>query len=109
MYHVEKNPTGWCKDQILTEEIEKALDSSIGQDFIYTISVQGHGKYPSFSYYCEQIGEMDLFISQLITMLNQRKEPAVLVLYGDHLPGFEWTGKGNEKPFSVSDSLCYLE
>lgn len=93
MYHVEKNPTGWCKDQILTEEIEKALDSSIGQDFIYTISVQGHGKYPSFSYYCEQIGEMDLFISQLITMLNQRKEPAVLVLYGDHLPGFEWTEK----------------
>ena len=36
---------------------------------------------------------MDLFISQLITMLNQRKEPAVLVLYGDHLPGFEWTEK----------------
>ena len=69
-------------------QIEKALDSSIGQDFIYTISVQGHGKYPSFYYYCEQIGEMDLFISQLITMLNQRKEPAVLVLYGDHLPGF---------------------
>lgn len=90
MYQVEMNPTGWCKDKILTEEIEKALDSSLGQDFIYTISVQGHGKYPSFEYYCEQIGEMDRFIGQLIEKLNKRKEPVILVLYGDHLPGFSW-------------------
>lgn len=90
MYRPEFNPTGWCRDEILVGEIEKALDSSLGQDFIYTISVQGHGKYPSFEYYCEQIHEMDLFISQLISMLNKRKEPTVLVLYGDHLPGFEW-------------------
>lgn len=90
MYRPEFNPTGWCRDEILVGEIEKALDSSLGQDFIYTISVQGHGKYPSFEYYCEQINEMDLFISQLISMLNKRKEPTVLVLYGDHLPGFEW-------------------
>lgn len=90
MYHPEFNETGWCKDEILVGEIEKALDSSLGQDFVYTISVQGHGKYPSFEYYCEQIHEMDLFISQLISMLNKRNEPTVLVLYGDHLPGFEW-------------------
>lgn len=90
MYRPEFNLTGWCRDEILVGEIEKALDSSLGQDFIYTISVQGHGKYPSFEYYCEQIHEMDLFISQLISMLNKRKEPTVLVLYGDHLPGFEW-------------------
>lgn len=90
MYRPEFNETGWCKDEILVGEIEKALDSSLGQDFIYTISVQGHGKYPSFEYYCEQIHEMDLFISQLISMLNKRNEPTVLVLYGDHLPGFEW-------------------
>lgn len=90
MYRPEYNPTGWCKDEILVGEIEKALDSSLGQDFIYTISVQGHGKYPTFEYYCEQIHEMDLFVSQLISMLNGRNEPTVLVLYGDHLPGFEW-------------------
>lgn len=36
---------GLVKDKILTEQIEKAIDSSTGTDFIYTISVQGHGKY----------------------------------------------------------------
>lgn len=93
MYDVRRNPTGWCKDQVLVGEIEKAMDSSVGQDFIYTISVQGHGKYPSFEYYCEQIREMDEFVGQLISMLKERNEPTVLVLYGDHLPGFEWTAE----------------
>ena len=52
MYDIERNPTGWCKDKVLVGEIEKVLDSTIGSDFVYTISVQGHGKYPSFEYYC---------------------------------------------------------
>ena len=93
MYDVERNPTGWCKDKILVGEIEKALDSSVGQDFIYTISVQGHGKYPSFEYYCQQIHEMDGFVKKLVRMLNARREPTVLVMYGDHLPGFEWSAE----------------
>ena len=96
MYDIERNPTGWCKDKILVGEIEKVLDSSIGSDFVYTISVQGHGKYPSFAYYCEQIHEMDEFVGQLINMLNTRMEPTVLVLYGDHLPGFEWSAEEME-------------
>lgn len=91
MDKIKRNPTGWCKDKILTEQIEKALDSSTGTDFIYTISVQGHGKYPSFEYYCEQIHEMDQFLKELIYMLGRRPEPTVLVMYGDHLPGFEWS------------------
>ena len=82
MYDIERNPTGWCKDKVLVGEIEKVLDSTIGSDFVYTISVQGHGKYPSFEYYCEQIHEMDEFVGQLINMLNTRMEPTVLVLYG---------------------------
>ncbi|WP_077611112.1 LTA synthase family protein [Clostridium sp. Marseille-P2415] len=91
MNNVERNPTGWCKDKILTGEIIKTLDSTPGPDFIYTISVQGHGKYPDFEYYCQQIGEMDEFIRSLVNTLRTRKEPIVLVMYGDHLPGFEWS------------------
>ena len=91
MGRIEKNPTGWCRDEVLVDEIFKALDSSVGQDFIYTISVQGHGKYPSFAYYCEQIHDMDRFLKKLVYRLARRREPTVLVLYGDHLPGFEWT------------------
>ncbi len=91
MYDVERNSTGWCRDEVLVGEIEKALDYSLSPDFVYGISVQGHGKYPSFEYYCEQLEEIDLFIGQLITMLSRRDEPTVLVLFGDHLPGFDWS------------------
>lgn len=91
MKQVRRNPTGWCTDDILTDEILKTLDSTEESDFIYTISVQGHGAYPDFEYYKSQIKEMDHFIAQLIFQLKQRQEPVVLVLYGDHLPGFEWT------------------
>ncbi len=47
MGNVEYTSTGWAKDNILTQEIVKALKSSKGKDFVYTISVQGHGKYPT--------------------------------------------------------------
>lgn len=90
MNNIERNPTGWCKDKILTGQIIDTLDSTPGPDYIYTISVQGHGKYPDFEYYCQQIGEMDQFLRSLVNTLRARKEPIVLVLYGDHLPGFEW-------------------
>lgn len=93
MYNYKRNPTGWCRDGVLVEEINKALDASPSPDFIYAISVQGHGKYPSFEYYCEQIHEMDEFLRELTVSLNRRKEPTVLVMYGDHLPGFEWTAE----------------
>lgn len=91
MNNIERNPTGWCRDKLLTGEIIKTLDSTPEPDFIYTISVQGHGKYPDFQYYCQQIGEMDQFMKALVNTLRTRREPTLLVMYGDHLPGFEWT------------------
>lgn len=45
MQNVEYNPIGWAKDMCLVDEIVKALDSDEGQNFVFTISVQGHGKY----------------------------------------------------------------
>lgn len=93
MYDYTRNPTGWCRDEVLIEEINKALDATLEPDFVYTISVQGHGKYPSFDYYCEQIHEMDNFLRELTVSLNRRKEPTALVIYGDHLPSFEWTAE----------------
>lgn len=90
MYDIKRNQTGWCRDDILVGEITKALESTETPDFIYTISVQGHGAYPSFEYYCQQIQEMDYFVRTLINTMNRRGEPTVIVLYGDHLPGFSW-------------------
>ena len=40
------NPLGWERDEILTDEIISALDSSDGSDFVFAVTVQGHGKYP---------------------------------------------------------------
>ncbi|MDO5402061.1 MAG: LTA synthase family protein [Eubacteriales bacterium] len=110
----ETTPTGWAKDNILTSEIEKILNSTDGSDYIYTISVQGHGDYPSampegyvpqitvsdffaeeerasFEYYVNQIKEMDTFIGQLTDYLSERSEKTILVMYGDHLPTFSFT------------------
>ena len=113
MKNVAKTPKNWAKDKALTECIEDALDSSEGRDMIYTISVQGHGKYPSeqvildpkiqvlsapseelkwkYEYYVNQIYEMDQFIGDLIDKLSKRDEPIMLAMYGDHIPAIDMT------------------
>jgi len=110
---VEQNPLGWAKDKVLTGEVLKALDSTKGQDFVYTITVQAHGKYPTtvidpdqtitvsgiedeglkngVEYYLNQLHATDAFIGDLITALSQRAEPTVVVMFGDHLPNFAIT------------------
>ena len=113
MKNVEKTPKNWAKDDVLTECITDALDSTDGRDMIYTISVQGHGKYPAeqvlqnptievtaapseelkwkYEYYVNQIYEMDQFIKALTDTLAKRGEPTVLVMYGDHIPALDMT------------------
>ncbi len=107
---MEKTQTNWAKDKILTKYINQALDSTEGQDFIYTVSVQGHGDYPEkpistntiqvtgaksdsfnyqYSYYASQLKEMDAFLEELILSLEKRGEDTVLVVFGDHLPSLE--------------------
>lgn len=114
MDHVTRTPLNWAKDEVLPAEIAKALDATEGPDFVYTISVQGHGSYPDHAvlkepvidltlpehlaelyypllYYTNQIYEMDQFVADLIQSLEKRGEDTVLVMYGDHLPGFKLT------------------
>lgn len=43
------NKIGWAKDNVLTGEILKALNSDAERDYIYTITVQSHGIYPAGS------------------------------------------------------------
>lgn len=111
MNNVMKTPKNWAKDGILTEQILSALESTEQQDYIYTISVQGHGRYPdeqvlenplitcdaaaseeqkwAYEYYANQIYEMDLFIEDLVNVLSDYDEEVVLVMYGDHLPALD--------------------
>ena len=110
MNGLEDNPNGWKKDAILTDEILDTLDSTKGPDFTLGITVQSHGKYQGFeientrlqvlqapdeelkeaySYYVNQLYEVDQMIGDLVHALEQRKEDTVLVLYGDHLPSLD--------------------
>lgn len=104
----ERTDLGWAKDKFLIEPIVDLLTSTETQDFIYAISVQGHGSYPDkeisdekyvnvtsinddlnknqLEYYANQVYEMDLFIKELIDAVNALNEPTVIVFYGDHLP-----------------------
>ena len=113
MYDVNYTSTGWAKDDVLVDEIMKALKSTREKDFIFTVSVQGHGRYPTeelgceehvkltredgnielqnqFGYYVNQTYEMDIMIQELIDELNASGESYVLVLYGDHIPSLEF-------------------
>lgn len=113
MNNVTKTPRNWAKDGILTEQIMDALESTDGKDYIYTISVQGHGKYPTeqviedpaitvtkaeteeqrwtYEYYVNQVYEMDLFVKELTDTLASYDEDVILVMYGDHLPALDMT------------------
>jgi len=113
MNNVEKTPKNWAKDDVLVECMLDALNSTQQRDMIYTISVQGHGKYPSeqvlsdpevkvtsapteelkwkFEYYVNQIYEMDQFIGKLVEEFEKYDEPIVLVMYGDHIPAIDLT------------------
>lgn len=109
MVHAKTNPRNWAKDDVLTEEIMLALDSTKDQkDLVFTISVQGHGKYPTkkiyaapkitvggletkgenyaWEYYVNQIDEMDQFVGDLTDTLEHYGEDTIVVFYGDHLP-----------------------
>lgn len=111
----EYTPLGdWPTDNILIEETMKSMDSTPDQsDLVYTITVQGHGDYPTekiltnpeiqvtgaldeasgnqWEYYVNMIHEVDKFIGNLITELNSRDEETMLVLFGDHLPSLNLT------------------
>lgn len=105
---LQTTENGWAKDDILLTHINDALDNTEQQDFVFAISVQGHGNYPeeklienpritvsgmeteaknnAWEYYVNQVYEMDQFAGNLVKMMEERGEPAVIVFYGDHLP-----------------------
>ena len=47
MQDLEYTGASWAKDECLIDEILKSLNSTENQDFVYTITVEGHGKYSS--------------------------------------------------------------
>ena len=105
---LKTTPKGWATDDILVPNIMESMDTTAGQDFVFTVSVQGHGDYPTeptlenpeikvtgvedegkrnaWEYYVNEVHEMDKFVGELIEAVENRNEPSVVVFYGDHLP-----------------------
>ncbi len=99
---------GWAKDDILIQHITEAMDTTEQQDFVFCVSLQGHGDYPEskvienpeitvkgiedealknkWEYYVNQVYGMDEFAGNLVKAVEDRGEPSVIVFYGDHLP-----------------------
>lgn len=110
-----QTPNGWLKDEVLVGAVMDCLESTEGQDYVFTVSVQGHGDYPTekvledpvitvsgspteeknnqWEYYVNQIHEMDQFVEDLITAVDSLGEDSVIVFYGDHLPTMDLTEK----------------
>lgn len=111
MKDVSTTPMGWAKDIHLIPYIQKAITSSSTKDFVFAVSVQGHGEYPhdplsgsmieyvlssdeknmnQINYFLNQLHEMDQMIAVLNEWVQSNDEPIMLVLYGDHLPGIDF-------------------
>jgi len=118
MNYVSKTPRNWSRDDVLIGELLGAMKSTDTKDYIYAISVQGHGDYPrkriiedpditvtsngeelsqglknAYEYYIQQINDMDQFLKNLTKELEKYNEEVVLVLYGDHLPALDMEDK----------------
>lgn len=112
MYMLNYTPRGWAKDDVLDDLMLERMKQTEGRDYITTISVQAHGRYPkkythtltdvdceftgkyagddekrvAWKYYINMCRETDNMIASLIYKLEQLEEPTVVFMYGDHLP-----------------------
>ncbi|MBO4326098.1 MAG: LTA synthase family protein, partial [Clostridia bacterium] len=101
----------WSDDSILLEQMKMALNSSeSGKHFIFAVTVQTHGAYPSLDkseypmeirgleddptiegkleYYVGQLEQVDNHIRNIVEYFEQRGEPTAIVIYSDHMPTF---------------------
>lgn len=112
MYLLNYTPRGWAKDNVLDDIMIERMNQTEGRDYITTITVQAHGRYPkkytktltdltcyfegkyeedlekqaAWQYYINMCKETDNMIADLIEQIEEMGEPTVVFMYGDHLP-----------------------
>lgn len=115
MYNLNYTPRGWAKDDVLDDLMIERMKQTEGRDYITTITVQCHGRYPkkhtetltdldcyftgqyeqdsakqaAWEYYINMCKECDNMLENLVTKLERLDEPTVLFMYGDHLPSLD--------------------
>lgn len=112
MYMLNYTPRGWAKDDVLDDIMIERMEQTEGRDYITTITVQAHGRYPkkytptltsltchfngqyaedqekraAWMYYINMCRETDNMVASLLYKLEKLDEPTVVFMYGDHLP-----------------------
>ncbi len=109
MNNVTLNALGWGKSDVFTEYIIDAMESTPNDDFVFAVTVQGHGRYPetinpdfkyqvtdgsqavmnikgALDFYINEIHEEDVWLGELINKLSDYPEPIMAIIYGDHMP-----------------------
>lgn len=113
MYLLNYTPRGWAKDNVLDDIMIERMKQTEGKDYITTITVQCHGRYPkkhtdtiitdltchfegkyegdkqkeaAWEYYINQCKELDMVLADFLEQLEKLEEPTVVFMYGDHLP-----------------------
>lgn len=100
------------RDENLTREVIKTLDAATQPTFLFAVGVEAHGPYEANRYpettvrftgpldeaataelstYCEAIKHADEELGRLVTYLEKRGRPAMLLFFGDHLPSLPLT------------------
>lgn len=112
MYQLNYTPRGWGKDDVLDDVMLERMEQTEGKDYITTITVQAHGRYPkkytktlndigcfftgkyeddeakeaAWQYYINMCRETDDMLKVLLERIEELNEPTVIFMYGDHLP-----------------------
>ncbi len=109
----ELTPMGWPEDAILQGIIRDVMDSTEGKDFVYTVTVQTHGKYIelpedmeavitvegardeheklTMEYFLTLLVDVDRLVGELVKEYSAYDEDVMIVFFGDHLPGLDLT------------------
>lgn len=109
MNNVTLNALGWAKSDVFTDLVLDSLKKTSGKDFVFTVTSQGHGKYPDkinpdfkykltdgsdrvmemkgeLEYYINELHEEDIWLGEMMKALAKFPEPVLAIIYGDHMP-----------------------
>jgi len=116
MTDLEYGEVGWAEDDIIIDSTIEAMEATPGRDFVFSVTVGTHGKYPTnrllncaggingirvleagayldpnqLTNYLNLAVIMDDFIVNFLDAMEDFDEPVIVVFYGDHLPALDW-------------------
>lgn len=120
MQDINKTSNGWYEDSGLIPYIENTIKATSTKDFIHAITVQLHGSYnkeqsisdhkfvefksenienQQLAYYLNTINKVDIFIGEVINMVDNLNEDSIVIFYSDHYPNLEILN--NEEVFNA--------